>query len=141
MRWVDDAPLPEPLPQKVLQEMQGRIAWLYEKEKDDADEAGHALAVEALKVVPDNVELLNAAALCYCYRDQWAEAKPYLERAEKADPEDLVVKLNLGRMYSNLGDKRLARAKYQEVIKLAPGTDDARKAQKAIDELGAKKKK
>jgi tetratricopeptide (TPR) repeat protein len=97
--------------------------------------------VEALKVVPDNVELLNDAALCYCYRDQWAEAKPFLERAEKADPQDLVVKLNLGRMYSKLGDKKLARAKYQEVIKLAPGTDDARKAQKAIDELGAKKKK
>jgi len=136
MRWIDGAPLPAPLREKLVNELQGRIAWLYQEETDKTDELAQQLSVEALQVAPDSVELLNDAAIYHLYQKDWAKARPYLEHAEKSEPKDLYVKFNLARVYTELGEKKLARTKYQEIIKQSPDSregKDAKAALKALD--------
>jgi tetratricopeptide (TPR) repeat protein len=138
MRWIDDAPLPGPLPEKVVAELQGRIAWLYQKETDKTDEFAHELSIEALKIAPDSVELLNDAAIYHLYKKEWAAARPYLEHAEKSEPRDLYVKHNLARVLTELGEKKLARAKLQEIIKLSPASEEGKEAKAALKALDKK---
>ena len=138
MRWLDDAPLPSPLEQKIPDELQGRIAWLYQQETDDTDKAAQTLSLEGLKISPDSFLLLNDAAIYHLYKKEWAEAKPYLQRAIKANPKDLYVKHNLARAHTELGEKDLARALYKEIYKLSPKSKDGQAAKEALDALGKK---
>lgn len=132
MRWVDDAPLPAPLKQKVPDELQGRIVWLYQQEKPETDEAAYKLSLEGLKIAPENFVLLNDAAIYHLYKQQWGEARPFLEHAEKANPKDLYVKHNLSKVLMELGEKKAARAKLQEIVKLAPESEEAKEAKKEL---------
>lgn len=138
MKWIDDQPLPEPLHDKIVHELQGRINDLFKKENDAADKAGYKLATEALRIVPNNVELLNDAAVYHCYKKEWQKAREFLVRAEKTDPKDLFVKLNLAKADVNLGQPEAARHKWEEVIKLAPDSDEANDARQEIAKLQKK---
>lgn len=138
MKWIDDAPLPEPLPEKIVHELQGRIKDLFAKEVDEADAAAYKLATEALRVAPDNMRLLNDAAIYHCYKKEWQKAREFLVRAEKADPKDLFVKLNLAKTDQGLGRPEAARRKWEEVIKLAPDSDEAKDARTEISKLPQK---
>lgn len=138
IKWIDDQPLPEPLHVKIVHELQGRIKDLFKKENDEADKAGYKLATEALRLAPDNVELLNDAAVYHCYKNEWQKAREFLVRAEKADPKDLLVKLNLAKADLNLVQPEAARRKWEEVIKLAPNSDEANDARQEISKLPKK---
>ena len=138
MNWIDDLPLPELLRDKIVHELQGRIKDLFKQENDEADKAGYKLATEALRIVPDNVELLNDAAVYHCYKKEWQKARAFLVRAEKAQPKDLFVKLNLAKADVNLGQPEAARRKWDEVIKLAPKSDESNDARAEISKLSQK---
>lgn len=138
MRWLDDAPLPMPLAQKIPDELQGRIAWLYQQEKDETDKAAYTLSLEGLKISPDSFLLLNDAAIYHLYKKEWTEAKPYLQRAVKANPKDLYVKHNLARVFMELGEKDQARALWKEIYKTSPKSEEGQAAKKALDETGKK---
>ena len=139
MKWLDDAPLTEPLPDKIVSELQGRIKELYEEEKDEADEVAYKLATEGLRMIPNSVRLLNDVAAYHTYKNDWQKAREFLMKAEKADDKDLLIKLNLARAHLKCGEPEAARKKYGDVIKAAPKSDEADAARKAITELPKKK--
>ena len=141
MRWIDDAPLSAPAKEKVADELQGRIGRLYKRESDEGDSAAYKLATEALRLAPDNMRLLNDAAIYHCYKGEWQKAREFLVRAEKADPKDIYVKHNLAKAAVNLGEPENARRKWEEVIKLAPKSEEADTARAEIAKLPGKTKK
>lgn len=132
LRWVDNAPIKEPLEQKVVGELHGRIGLLYGKEKPETDEAGHRIAAAALKLYPKNVKLLNLAAVYHAYKKEWKEARDMFLRASEIEPDDLVVLSNIAMATLRLGETREARKQFGEIIRKAPDSDEAKQAK---DEL------
>lgn len=136
LRWIDNAKIEGDPLKKALDEVEARIRWLYGFEKDETDKLAQDCALKALELAPDNVELLNFAAIRHLYRGEWKEGREYLLRAEKAAPRDWIVQHNIARASAELGDKADALARLQAIIKAVPGTDDAKAAEASIKSLG-----
>lgn len=136
LRWFDNTKIDGDPLKKALDEVEARIRWLYSFEKDDTDKDAQDCALKALELAPDNVELLNFAAIRHLYRGEWKEGREYLLRAEKAAPRDWIVQHNIARASAELGDKADALKRLQAIIKAAPGTDNAKAAEESIKSLG-----
>ena len=141
MKWIDGAALGIPEKDKITAELHSRVLWLYRKETNEADRAAYALATEALEVVPGDIRLLNDAANFHAYTGDWKKAKEFYLRASAADPDDLLVQHNIAKVCSKLGETEEARLRWQQVIKKAPGTEEAKAAQEEVDQLPPAKQK
>lgn len=141
MRWIDGAKIDGDPLAKALGEVEARIRWLYSFEKDETDKVAQDCALKALELAPDNVELLNFAAIRHLYRGEWKEGREYLLRAEKAAPQDWIIQHNIARASAELGDKADALKRLKAIIKAVPGTDDAKAAEKSIQSLGLETQK
>lgn len=143
MRWIDNAAIQESeggALKKAIAEVRSRIQWLYRLEQDESDKAAHECAVKALELAPDNVQLINEAAMYLLYQGQWKEGREYLLRAEKIVPQDWVVQHNLARASAELGDKADALRRLKAIIKAVPDTRDAEAAEASIESLGLEAK-
>jgi tetratricopeptide (TPR) repeat protein len=141
LRWIDNAKIEGSPLKKALEEVEARIRWLYSFEKEDTDKAAQDCALKALELAPDDVELLNFAAIRHLYRSEWREGREYLLRAEKAAPNDWIVQHNIARASAELGEKADALRRLQVIIKAVPGTDDAKAAEQLIQSFGLSSKK
>lgn len=139
MRWIDGSDIEGDPIEKATHEVHSRIRWLYGLEKDETDAAAHDCAVKALELAPKDVELINDAAIYHLYRGEWKEGRDYLLRAEKVAPKDWIVQHNIARASAELGDKADALRRLEAIIKAAPGTNDAKAAEKSIESLGLRK--
>ena len=137
MRWLDGQELEMPLEHKVTGELQGRIRWLYEKEKPDTDLMAFHICEAALKLYPSNVELLNSASHYHFVHEEWAASLDLLKRASAADPTDVLVIANLGLVSAKLGDNSAARSYWNEVLRKAPESEFADEAKEALAKLDA----
>ncbi len=135
LRWVDDAPIKDPLEEKVVGELNGRIGRLYGKETPETDEAGHRIAVAALKLYPKNVKLLNFAAVYHAYKEQWKEARELFLRASEIAPDDLIVLSNIAMASLRLGDTQDAKQRFEAIVKKAPDSDEAKQAKGELAKL------
>jgi tetratricopeptide (TPR) repeat protein len=141
MKWIDGAALGMPEKDKIASELHARVLWLYRKETDEADRAACALATETLEVAPDDTRLLNDAANFHAIAGDWKKAKEFFLRAGTTNPDDLLVQLNIAKVCSKLGETDEARQRWQQVIKKAPGTEQAKAAQEELDQLPRAKQK
>ena len=94
------------------------------KEFDEAK----SLADEAIKELPNDVELLKLAGLIEVNLKNWNIAKKYFETVVKHDAEDAVSWFYLASCYDNLGIFISAKHAYLEVIKLRENYVDAYKS-------------
>lgn len=140
MRWIDGAVIEGDPVAKATGEVHSRIRWLYGLENDESDAAAHDCAVKALELAPDNIELINDAAIYHLYRGEWKQGRDYLLRAEKVSPRDWIVQHNIARASAELGDKADALRRLEAIIKAAPDTNDAKAAEKSIQSLGLRRK-
>ncbi len=138
MLWIDGAKLDMDASQKAVREVHGRIYWLYALRTEAGDQAAHASAVQALPLLPADVELLNDVAIYHLYHSEWKAARDYLLRAEKVVPKDWIVQHNIARASAELGDKADARRRLRAIIQGAPDSDDSKAAQEALDGLEEK---
>ncbi len=135
LRWVDDSPIQVSLEEKVVDEIHGRISRLYGREKPETDEAAHRIAVAALKLFPKNVKLLNLAAVYHAYKEQWKEARELFVRASEIAPDDLIVLSNIAMASTRLGDAADATKRFEDIIKRAPDSDEAKQAKGELAKL------
>lgn len=135
MRWIDNAAIEGSALEKAIGEVRSRIRWLYGLEQDESDKAAHECAVKALELAPDNVKLINEAAMYLLYQGQWKEGREYLLRAEKIVPQDWVVQHNIARASAELGDKADALRRLKAIIKAVPDSRDAEAAEASIESL------
>lgn len=80
---------------------------------------------EALKVTPDDKELLKLAGLTYVNLELWANAKKYFESVVKFESEDATSWFYLAKCYEKLGDLISAKNAYITVIQLRSEYKDA----------------
>jgi len=93
---------------------------------------------EAFKLNPKDVSVSTDLGVCYYYTDQADRAVRQLEESLAIDPKHTKTLLNLG-IVKAFGKQDLAGAAtaWEQVITIAPGTDEAAAAQRALTNLAA----
>ena len=93
---------------------------------------------EALALNPKDANVSTDLAICYYYTDQAERALKQLSTSIAIDPKHTKTWLNLG-VVRAFGTQDLsgAIAAWEEVLKLAPGSEEATSAQRMLDNLKA----
>jgi len=93
---------------------------------------------EALALDPKNVNVSTDLAICYYYTQQADRAITQLSVSLSLDPKHVTTWLNVG-VIKAFGKQDLpgATAAWEEVITLAPGSDEAQSARRFLDNLKA----
>jgi tetratricopeptide (TPR) repeat protein len=91
---------------------------------------------DALKLAPNNVDVSTDLGVCYYYSSQPDKALEQFDRSLKIDPKHAKTLLNLG-IVRAFGKQDLdgALQAWQKVIEVAPGTQEAQAAKRALDSL------
>jgi len=93
---------------------------------------------EAVALSPKDVNVSTDLAIAYYYTEQTEKALKQMAVSLSIDPKHAKTWLNMG-VVKAFGKQDLpgAMAAWENVIKLAPGSDDAQAAQRALDNLKA----
>ena len=79
----------------------------------------------------------NAAQFYYVSSDK-QKALEWMKKANKVDPKDTLVLMNLGNVSLKVADTASARKYYEEVIKVDPNGEYAQDAKDALRKLKKK---
>jgi tetratricopeptide (TPR) repeat protein len=91
---------------------------------------------QALKLQPSNADVSTDLGVAYLYTQQTERAIAQFEASTKMDPRHLKTWLNMGIAKAMVkGDTAGGEAAWQKVIELAPGSEEAKRAQQGIDAL------
>jgi tetratricopeptide (TPR) repeat protein len=93
---------------------------------------------EALKLSPTNVDVSTDLGVCYYYSNQPDKALEQFDRSLKIDPKHAKTLLNLG-IVRAFGKQDLegAMQAWQKVMEVAPGSQEAQAAKRALDSLAS----
>ena len=90
----------------------------------------------AFKLSPKDPNLSTDLGVSYLYTDKADQAIAQFEKSIAADPKHLKTWLNMGIAKAMVkGDSKGGEAAWQKVIELAPGSEEAKKAQQGIDAI------
>ena len=114
--WKEGKILPDAT-KFLLVSLQDYIATIYNTEQDSLLPLMRQISETVLKYYPDHVESLANIAITYLIPEDYDSALPYLLRAEKINPKDVIVLNNLGEAYRRKGDNANAKLYFEKVIK------------------------
>jgi tetratricopeptide (TPR) repeat protein len=91
---------------------------------------------EALKLTPKDVNVSTDLGVCYYYTNQADKALEQFKHSLTLDPKHAKTLLNVG-IVKAFGKQDLegAMAAWQQVIEIAPGSDEAQKAKQVLDSI------
>jgi tetratricopeptide (TPR) repeat protein len=131
--WKEGKPLENPK-QFFLGSLQDYITTIYNTQDDNLLSLMRQISEVVIKNYPDHVESLSNIALTYLITGEYDKALPFLLRAEKVAPKDVVVLNNIAEAYKRKGDKANAKTYYEKVIKYGnkDEVEDARQKMKGL---------
>jgi tetratricopeptide (TPR) repeat protein len=94
------------------------------------------LAQTARRGMPNSPNSADTLAWAYYNKGTYGFARDLLEDAVKVSPNSANMQYHLGMVYSKMRDKTNAALHLKKAISLAPGTQDAKDAQTALQGLG-----
>lgn len=90
----------------------------------------------AFKISPKDPNLSTDLGVSYLYSDQTDKAIAQFEKSIAADPKHLKTWLNIGIAKAMVkGDNAGGEAAWKKVIEIAPGSEEAKRAQQGIDAI------
>ncbi len=101
----------------LLSSIQDYQLTLYNTDNDDLLTNMRTIAQEILKFYPNHIESLSNLSVTYLLTDEYDKGIEPLLRAEKIDPTDAIVLVNIAQGYKLKGDKSTAIEYYEKVIK------------------------
>lgn len=131
--WKEAKPL-ENSKQFFLSSLQDYITTIYNTEDDNLLPLMRQISETVIKYYPDHVESLSNIALTYLITGDYDKALPYLLKAEKVAPKDVIVLNNIAEAYKRKGDKTNAKSYYEKVIKYG-NKDEIQDARQKIRSL------
>lgn len=131
--WKEGKPLDD-AKNFFLSSLQDYIVTIYNTEDDKLLPLMRQISEAVLKYDPTHVESLSNVALTYLITGEYDKALPYLLKAEKVAPKDIVVLNNIAEAYKRKGDKVHAKAYYEKII-LHGSAEEAEDAREKIKEL------
>lgn len=131
--WKEGKPLENPK-QFFLSSLQDYITTIYNTEDDKLLPLMRQISETVIKYYPEHVESLSNIALTFLIAGEYTTAIPYLLKAEKVAPKDIIVLNNIAEAYKRSGDKANAKVYYEKIIKHG-SKEEAQDAQTKIKEL------
>lgn len=94
---------------------------------------------EALALKPNDPDVSTDLAICFYYTSQVDKSIAQFEQSLTMSPSHVKTYLNMG-VVKNFGKQDIAgaRAAWQKVLSLAPGTQEAQAAQRFLDSVAGK---
>ena len=126
--------------QVFLGALQDYEVTLYDTQNDSLLKNMRRVAEEVLKFYPGHMESLTNLAISYILEKQYAKAIPYLERADKDNPNNGVVLSNMAYVLELMNDYPKSILYYEKMMKL-PDADAQQFAAGRIEALKMKQKK
>lgn len=91
---------------------------------------------QAFRLNPTDPNLSTDLGVSYLYTDKADQAIAQFEKSIAADPKHLKTWLNIGIAKAMVkGDAKGGEEAWQKVIQIAPGSEEAKKAQQGIDAI------
>lgn len=125
------------LPPGLTPVVKNNLAYLLAESRPEADTLHRAekLAREVLEDNPGDPRVLDTLGWVLCRRGDYAQARPYLERAAALSPRHPVLQFHRGACLAKLGEKEPAREALRQAL-TAPGDFPQRsEAEKLLQEL------
>ena len=135
LRWLNGENLPEPADHFIPGKLHSYGMYYEKKENPEDDKRFLKIATFAAEQFPGHPYAFNDVALYYSIAGDNAKTREWLEKANRINPKDTLVLMNLGQICSKLGDDRDARKWYQEVLKVDPEGEYALQATDALAKL------
>jgi cytochrome c-type biogenesis protein CcmH/NrfG len=104
---------------------------------DNQPEKSIEAYARALKLRPDDPDVLTDQGAMYVALHQYARALENFQKANRIAPTHVQSLFNIGVAYAAMNDPARAEDAWNRVIALAPGSDDAAHARHRIEELKA----
>lgn len=95
-----------------------------------------SLAQVARRAMPDSPSTADTLAWAYYHKGNFSSARDLLEEAVKAAPNDAALHYHLGLTYSKLSNTADATVHLKKAVTLAPNSQTAKDAEKALSQLG-----
>lgn len=95
-----------------------------------------SLAQVARRAMPNSPSTADTLAWAYYHKGNYTSARDLLEDAVKANPNDAALHYHLGLTYSKLSDSSDATLHLKKAVSLAPNSQTAKDAEKALGQLG-----
>ena len=99
-----------------LSGLQGYQLQLYNTEEDSLLSNMQEIATEVLKYYPDHIESLTNLSITYLLTKEYDKGIEVLLRAEKLNPQDVIVLANIANGYTLLENKKMAIKYYEKII-------------------------
>ncbi|MEI9943361.1 MAG: hypothetical protein WDN26_04000 [Chitinophagaceae bacterium] len=131
--WEQGKPLDD-AKEFFLSSVQDYVGTLYNTEDDELLPSMRRISETVLKYFPDHVESLANVALTYLVAGDFDKALPYLLKAEKVAPKDIIVLNNIAETYKRKNDKANAKVYYEKIIKYG-NTEEVQEAKEKLKEL------
>ncbi len=116
--WEGDRPIPDGK-SYLLGSIQGSQVQLFNAEDKQLLANVRKIANELLTLYPNNVQSINNIATSYSMAGDYKNGLKYFLKAEKINPQDPVILLNIANVYKKTNDKAKAKEYYQRIGKLA----------------------
>ena len=97
--------------------MQEYVITLYNTKNDSLLPNMRQISEAVLKYYPDHVESLANVALTYVVIGQYDKGLPYLLKAEKIAPKDIIVLNNIAEVFLRTNDNPNAKIYLNKIIK------------------------
>ena len=95
-----------------------------------------SLAQTARRVMPNSPDTADTLAWVYYQKGNYDSARDLLEDTLKTAPDNASIHYHLGMIYSKLSDKANASLHLKKAAALAPNTQTAKDADKALSLIG-----
>ena len=135
LKWLKGENLPQPPDQFIPEKLHSYGLYYEKKENPEDDKRFLQIAKFSAEQFPNHPYAFNDVAMYFSVIGDNAKTREWLERANRIDPKDALVMMNLGHICSKLGDNRGARKWYEEVIKVDPTGEDAQQAKDTLAKL------
>jgi tetratricopeptide (TPR) repeat protein len=113
--WKEGKPLDD-AKNFFLGSLQDYHTTIYNTEDDHLLPLMREISEAVIKYYPDHVESLANIALTFLLSGEYTSALPYLLKAEKVSPKDIIVLNNIAEAYKRSGDKANAKVYYEKII-------------------------
>jgi tetratricopeptide (TPR) repeat protein len=135
LKWLQGEKLPAS-PDQFIPDKLHSYALYYEKKEDpEGDERFMQIAMFSTEQFPNHPYGFNDVAMYYSLQNDNGKTREWLEKANKIDPKDTLVLMNLGKVSLKLGDRAGAQKYYHEVVKVDPNGEYAEGAKEALKKL------
>lgn len=108
-----------------LENIQGYVGQIYNTGDDGLLPLMRRISETVLTYYPNQVQSLSNVAITYLLGGEFDKAIPVLLKAEKANPEDIIVLNNLAEAYKRTGKTSDAKACFEKIIRYGSEEDQA----------------